>query len=192
MEKTPTAAASNPTSGLPGFPLAAASFEAPLEMLVACHERIRRQCATLLRLRSHVAAHGADAEGGSAARGVIRYFDRAARDHHEDEEHDLFPALVESVAGSDPVCIRQLTDSLAADHRELERLWAPVRAWLVAVEGGAAPPDTDPIDAFVELYERHAVREEQELLPMASRLLGPQELDRIGRSMRLRRGITSD
>lgn len=47
------------------------------------------------------------------------------------------------------------------------------------------------IDSFVELYERHAAREEQELLPMAERLLGTEELDHIGQSMRLRRGITS-
>lgn len=192
MEK-PGGATAGPSTGseIPGFPLTAASFEAPLEMLLACHERIRRQCATLLRLRSHLAAHGADAAAGSAARGVMRYFDRAARDHHEDEEQDLFPALAEAVAGSDPVCLRQLVDSLTADHRELARLWGPVRQWLAAVAGGTAPLDTAPLDAFAELYQRHAAREEQELLPMASRLLGAQELDRIGRAMRLRRGITS-
>jgi hypothetical protein len=32
-------------------------------------------------------------------------------------------------------------------------------------------------------------REEQELLPMAARLLSDEELERIGRSMRERRGI---
>src|SRR5690348_12754836 len=111
-------------SEFPGFP-AAAGFEAPLEMLAACHGRIRTQCSTLVRLRSHVAAHGADDTARRAAVGVIRYFDRAARDHHDDEEQDLFPALLESMAGSDPVCIRQLIDSLADEHRELERLWSP-------------------------------------------------------------------
>ena len=29
-------------------------------MLDACHDRIRRQCATLLRLKAHVAAIGVD------------------------------------------------------------------------------------------------------------------------------------
>lgn len=41
----------------------------------------------------------------------MRYFDTAAR-HHEDEEQDLFPALLESMAGSDAVCLRELTASL--------------------------------------------------------------------------------
>jgi hemerythrin-like domain-containing protein len=47
------------------------------------------------------------------------------------------------------------------------------------------------IDSFVDLYQRHTKREEQELLPMAERLLAPAELDQIGRAMRLRRGISS-
>jgi len=177
---------------IPGFSTSAASFEVPLEMLAACHGRIRSQCSTLLRLRSHVARAGADAAARKAAQGVIRYFDTSARHHHEDEEQDLFPALIESMAGADPVCIRELIDSLTRDHRELERLWVAVRAWLVDVEAGeAAAASAADIDSFVDLYERHAAREEQELFPMSERLLGAEELDRIGRSMRLRRGIDS-
>jgi len=178
--------------GIPGFSAPTAGFEVPLEMLAACHGRIRNQCSTLLRLRSHVTSVGADAAARDAARGVIRYFDSAAHDHHEDEEQDLFPALLESMAGSDPVCLRELIESLKDDHRELERLWGAVRAWLAAVEAGeAAPQEGIRIDAFVDLYERHDVREEKELFPMAERLLGSEELERIGRSMRLRRGVTS-
>ena len=44
-----------------------------------------------------------------------------------DEEADLFPALLEAVAGSDAVCLRELTASLAAQHRELESRWRQVR-----------------------------------------------------------------
>jgi hemerythrin-like domain-containing protein len=179
-------------SEIPGFSAPSASFEAPLEMLAACHGRIRSQCATLQRLRSHVPALGADAAARTAARSVIRYFDTSARHHHEDEERDLFPALLESMAGSDPVCIRELTGALAEDHRRLEELWSAVRTWLVAVHGGKGlPADDAAIDAFVDLYERHAAREEQELFPMAERLLGADELERIGRAMRIRRGVGS-
>jgi hemerythrin-like domain-containing protein len=172
------------------FPKQAPGFEAPLEMLAACHGRIRDHCATLLRVRVHVAAHGADAAASGAAHGVVHYFDRGARDHHADEEEDLFPALIESMAGSDPVCIRELAESLMAEHRELDRLWAVVRPWLGAVAAGhPSAPAPAEIDPFVELYERHAKREEAELFPMAERLLGSSELDAIGRSMRRRRGV---
>src|SRR5512138_3356128 len=178
------------TTDLPGFDKPP-GLEAPLEMLDACHDRIRRQCSTLLRLRTHVAASGVDEAARAAARGVMRYFDTAAKDHHADEEVDLFPALLESMAGSDPVCIRELIDRLTNEHRELDRLWRGVRTWLVAVEAGRQPASAPgEIDAFVGMYEQHAKLEEEELLPMAARLLGTEDLDRIGRAMRLRRGVT--
>ena len=46
---------------------------------------------------------------------------------------------------------------------------------------------TQCLTGFIQLYERHIVREEAELLPMAARLLDDIELDRIGLSMRRRR-----
>ena len=105
-------------------------------MLSACHGRIERQCATLRRLVPHLASHGADGEARTAAANVMRYFDTAAKHHHADEEEDLFPALIESMAGSDPVCLRELTAGLAAEHRELEARWRRVRVVLERVVAG--------------------------------------------------------
>jgi hemerythrin-like domain-containing protein len=170
-----------------------ASFEVPLEMLAACHLRIEQRCATLRRLAPHVAAKGADPEAREAAARVIRYFDTAAIDHHADEEEDLFPALIESMAGSDAVCLRELTHALTSEHRQLEDRWRVLRADLeriVANDGATLDPAA--VEGFVGLYERHIAREESELLPMAARLLGDDELDRIGRAMRERRGIGLD
>jgi hemerythrin-like domain-containing protein len=165
-------------------------FEVPLEMLSACHARIEQQCSTLRRLQSHLPGHGADEQARAAAAGVMRYFDLAARQHHEDEEKDLFPALLESMAGSDPVCLREMTEGLTAEHRELEGAWQRIRVVLERIEAGEAlelPPEH--VDAFVDLYARHIEREEQELLPMAARLLSDDELGLVGRAMRERRGI---
>ncbi|MDE2457132.1 MAG: hemerythrin domain-containing protein [Burkholderiales bacterium] len=174
----------------PGFSSPAASTEVPLEMLAACHDRITRQCATLRRLVPHLAQHGADEQARTAAANVMRYFDTSAVHHHQDEEADLFPALIESMAGSDPVCLRELTAALTADHRELERRWRALKRPLDAlVAGRAAALDAAEVEAFVGLYARHIEREEAELLPMAERLIGAAELDRIGRAMRERRGV---
>jgi iron-sulfur cluster repair protein YtfE (RIC family) len=93
---------------LPGHSAPAVGFEVPLEMLAACHGRVQHQCETLLRLVTHLQTHGADRPAQEAASAVMRYFDTAARHHHEDEEQDLFPALLESMAGSDAVCLRDL------------------------------------------------------------------------------------
>ena len=168
----------------------AAGFEVPLEMLAACHARLQSQCATLLRLVPHLAANGADQPAREAATAAMRYFDTSARQHHEDEEQDLFPALIESMAGSDAVCLRELTAALCADHRALEAQWLELRPALAQVaDGEAATLNLSDVQAFADLYGRHIAHEEAELLPMAARLLSDSELDRVGLAMRARRGL---
>lgn len=178
------------TTDFPGFSSPAASTEAPLEMLAACHTRIERQCTTLKRLASHLLEHGCDSQARTAAASIVRYFDTAAVHHHADEETDLFPALIESMAGSDAVCIRELTTGLTAEHRTLESQWRRLRRALEKIAAGE-PADlpADTLEAFTTGYERHMRVEEDELLPMAARLLGNQDIERIGRAMRIRRGI---
>ena len=112
---------------LPGHSAPAVGFEVPLEMLAACHGRVEAQCATLRRLVVHVGGQGADRQAREAAAAVMRYFDTSAVHHHADEEVDLFPALIEAMAGSDAVCLRELTASLTGEHRELEQRWRALR-----------------------------------------------------------------
>src|SRR3546814_11509222 len=94
------------------------------------------------------------------------------------------------MAGSDTVCIRNMTQGLADEHRELEAMWRGLRALLeqVAEGGSAALPATD-VEQFVGSYERHLKREAEEVLPIATRLLTEDELASIGRAMRDRRGV---
>ena len=173
---------------IPGFSSPAAGFEVPLEMLAACHLRIEQQCATLQRLAQHLRLHGPDEHARAAAVGVKRYFDIAAMDHHADEEVDLFPALIESMAGSDTGCLRAMIATLSIEHRELEKRWQRLRVVLQQVAAGMpALLDDEEMEALVALYQRHLAREEAELLPMAKRLLSNEELDRIGLAMRVRR-----
>jgi hemerythrin-like domain-containing protein len=180
------------TLTLPGHSAPAVGFEVPLEMLAACHLRVQDQCSTLLRLVQHIAAHGSDRPAQEAAAAVMRYFDTSARHHHDDEERDLFPALIESMAGSDAVCLRELTVALTAEHRELEARWQTLRVVLAQVAAGKTVPlAQDDVSGFAQVYERHIAREESELLPMAQRLLSDAELDRIGLAMRMRRAVPS-
>jgi hemerythrin-like domain-containing protein len=146
----------------------------------------------LRRLQAHLPGRGSDDQARAAAAALLRYFDLSAKHHHDDEEQDLFPALLESMAGSDPVCLRELTARLAAEHRELESRWRRLRPVLVRVAAGEqATLDLEEIGDFAGLYARHIECEEQELLPMAARLVGDDELERIGRSMRERRGVAA-
>lgn len=176
-------------ASIPGFSSPAAGVEAPLELLSACHDRIARQCATLQRLVDHVARHGADSRAQTAAASVLRYFDSAAMMHHRDEEEDLFPALIESMAGSDAVCLHAIIDGLTQEHRQLERSWYRLRETLEAVVAGRAGDwDRGDVEQFCTLYATHIQREEDELLPMAARLLDDLALSDMTVAMRARRG----
>jgi len=178
------------SSPFPGHRAPNAGFEVPLEMLAACHHRIESQCTTLQRLVAHMATHGSDEEARVAAAAVLRYFDASAVDHHADEEIDLFPALIDSMAGSDATCIRALVVSLQGDHRILESLWQLLRPALLKIAAGEPQPlRSGDVLPLVTLYGEHMAREEAELLPMAARLLSDSALESVGRAMRERRGI---
>lgn len=178
------------STSFPGFSSPTASAEAPLEMLAACHIRIQHQCDVLQRLAAHLPEHGSDEQAQTAATAILRYFDTAALDHHADEENDLFPALLESVAGSDPVCIRDMIDKLCQEHRELEAAWRSLRKDLQRIaQGQAVTLTAQRVDTFVRQYLAHIQFEDEELLPMADRLLGNVDITRLGEAMRQRRGI---
>lgn len=169
---------------------AAAGFDAPLALLSACHQRISRQCATLQRLPAHLAAHGADEAARQAAGQVIRYFETAGHQHHQDEEEDLFPALFEAMAGSDAVCLHDMRARIVREHREFDAAWHTLRAQLVALtEGDAAALDPRSVEDFALRHQRHIDFEEGELLPLAARLLSDAQLQAIGQAMRTRRGV---
>lgn len=173
----------------PGGPAPAPGADDPLALLSACHGRIARQCATLARLAAHLPEHGSDAVAQTAAASVSRYFETAAAHHHEDEEDDLFPALIESMAGSDAGCLHALVQGLLMEHRQLAALWEPLRHTLSEIAAGrpaALPPQQ--VQAFTDAYAAHIRREEDELLPMAARLISDDTLAGIGQAMKARRG----
>ena len=161
----------------------------PFQTLTQCHERLAKQCLALRQLVPHLAVRGADDEAALAAQGVLRYFDGPAPQHHRDEEEDLFPALLESMAGSDAVCIRQLTEGLAQQHKALEAAWLRLRPALVCIAGaGLATLPAADVEAFVSENLTHSEREDSELLPIAARLLSDSDLSRIATAMLERRG----
>lgn len=171
-----------------GFSAPAAGFEAPFELLQACHEKVLRMSDLLERLVVHVETHGADASARSAAADVLRYFDLAAPKHHEDEERHVFPALL--AQGDARQC--EAVARLQAEHQQFERDWARLRTVLRAWRDGAATPatvhDVRPLVAgFVEMNRRHVELEETLTYPAARSLFDADELVRMGAEMQARR-----
>jgi len=167
------------------LPATAPGFDAPLEMLQACHERILTQCETLEKLAAHLRTAGLTPEARVAAAGVHRYFSTAGRQHHQDEEQDLFPLLRgdASLAG--------LIDTLTAEHLRMETLWEKLEPLLRAPDTIRDPEDfSKRVTEFNALYAGHIARENTELLPRAAALLPATILKVLGARMAGRRGVT--
>jgi hemerythrin-like domain-containing protein len=164
-------------------PAPAPSFDDPLGMLLACHGRMRRQLGTLSRLSRHLSQHGIDADARNAAMAVVRYFDRAAPDHHADEDLSLMPRVVTRAPE-----MASLASSLRSTHERLDLRWRKVRPLLSSIAVGrrqALPLRL--VDELCRDYESHLAQEEAQVLPRARDLLDAAVLDEIGREFAARR-----
>jgi len=177
---------------LPGLHTPGAGFEAPFEMLGACHERVERTLALLTRLQQHLVDQGCDDAARQAARDVMRYFDLAAPLPHQDEELHVFPPLL---AGPD-AGLRTLVQRLLQDHRDMEAAWPPARSVLQAVADTPAsewaPPDhaqTAALNRFAALYDRHLQDEDSLAYPAAQSVLAGDALLARSQDMMQRRGV---
>lgn len=159
------------------------TFDAPIELLTACHDKVRRFASLCPRLARHVALHGADDEARTAAAGILRYFTIAAPLHHADEEEDLFPAL--HALRDD--ALTATMQALARDHRTLDALWQRARPWLEAIRQGTAGAAPDALAQFASRYIEHVEREERDVFPASARLPETTLRD-IGQRMARRRG----
>ena len=83
---------------IPGFTSPAVGLDQPLEILEACHERVKNHCQILQRLSAHLKVAGIDDQAILASKNLLRYFEIAAKNHHEDEENNFtgFSFITES------------------------------------------------------------------------------------------------
>lgn len=175
----------------PGQHAPGVGFEAPFEMLGACHERVERMLGLIGKIREHVKTHGADGQARDAARDVMRYFDQAGPHHHEDEERHVFPPLL---AQRDPAVLAVVI-RLKQDHREMAAQWAPLRAALAALadagEGwaGFSAEEEQRFDTYDALYRRHLVDEDAVVYPAARALIRGDALQAMSTDMMARRGL---
>jgi pyridoxamine 5'-phosphate oxidase len=165
------------------------TFEQPLEMLEACHERIQSQLATLERLGPHLETKGCDAEAKSAAQAVLRYFDTAGVFHHEDEDHDLFPVLRVKAEAQERRDVTAAIDELTEEHKTMDAQWQSLRGELQAVAGGDPRIAVEDVARFAWLYRRHMDREATAVLPFARHALDAAERATLGKRMAARRNV---
>lgn len=168
----------------------APDFDQPVAVLKHCHGRIRKQLATLEKLLAHLPAHGADEQARQAAAAILKYFDKAAHLHHDDEEQDLIPMLRAVAQGEDAATLQALAPVILQDHKDMDALWQDLHEQLTMIaDGSAARLSSSTVQRFTQRYLSHMEREENTMAPMALRLFGPQQMAQLGQSMQRRRGL---
>lgn len=115
-------------------------------------------------------------------------------------DQTVAPALLESMAGSDAVCIRELTQGLAQAHAALARRAAramarPDDTGRSGTAAGSATPataaaaGTGPYQAWVKETLEWLATAHDEVLPMAQRLLDPPALQAVAQACKKQPGL---
>jgi hemerythrin-like domain-containing protein len=155
----------------------AASFEA----LDICHQQILEQLTLLTALAAHVEAHGVDALAKQQAAGIEAFFSGTSRQHHLDEEKNVFAPLL---AGGDAE-LMALVRILQQDHGWIEENWLELAPQLRAMALGNNWIDSAEflhnVAVFRDLCRGHIELEERTLYPEARTLAARSAAKRVAR-----------
>jgi pyridoxamine 5'-phosphate oxidase len=168
----------------------APGFDQPIAVLKHCHDRIRKQLATLDKLLTHLPQHGADPQAQQAAVAVLRYFDQGAHLHHADEEENLLPMLQASASGADAGLLAEHLPNILADHNRMDAAWQHLHEQLALIAAGTSSRlSATEVRSFIDNYTQHMLVEETHIAPMAKRLFTAAQMKELGDAMQQRRGI---
>lgn len=162
-----------------------ATWNEPIEMLYACHSKVKRFCRQLSILPDYLEKHGYTQAVLNDVEQILSYFNRAAPLHHDDEELDFFPQLVK-VAPQAQSTIYELEQQ----HKNLHENWNALSAQLEElISEQRQNIDEHLIERFIQGYERHITLEEP-LFEMGREFLADDVLSEMGKNMSIRRQVT--
>lgn len=163
-------------------PQPAATWDEPVDMLYACHGKVKRFCGMLKALPAYLAEHGATEEVRQSVRQICTYFNQAAPLHHEDEEQDFFPALLVHA----PQSANDIAE-LERQHIVLHANWTALREQLEALlEGSRNGVDDEVLQRFIAGYDVHTAIEEP-LFDLGRASIPQTERQAMGKIMAARR-----
>lgn len=170
----------------------APGFDQPIAVLKHCHDQIRKQIRTLQNILTDLPRNGQNIDAQQAAETVLRYFNHAAHQHHEDEEHDLLPMLQATATGEDAALLTTLLPDILAEHRQMETDWTMLEKQLKDIVSGVSCSLSEAaVNRFATMYASHMEREETRIAPMAKRIFSAAQMQMLGNAMRVRRGIAA-
>jgi hemerythrin-like domain-containing protein len=140
----------------------------PIEVLDACHQQILVNLDKLQTLLGLLKADDDEALTRRLAGETEMFFSGTSREHHMQEESDIFPPLLKREDDPDLV---QAVRTLSQDHNWLELNWSELAPMLRAVEQGEDWVDIEhlehAIEVFVKLSQDHIALEESMVYPQA-------------------------
>lgn len=167
------------------------SFSDPTGLLSDCHRRIEMFLASLARVAA-LTDRPLNSESQQALEAALRYFREAAPKHTADEEESLFPRLRQMSHPELEAAIRKL-EPLEKDHRRAEALHAEVdqlgRACLQrgALSGEESRRFRQAILGLMDIYKQHIRIEDDDVFPVAGKMLTPADKMAIAGEMEARR-----
>lgn len=162
-----------------------ATWNEPIEMLYACHSKVKRFCRQLSILPDYLEKHGYTQAVLNDVEQILSYFNRAAPLHHDDEELDFFPQLVKVAPQA-----QSTIDELEQQHKNLHKNWNALSAQLEElISEQRQNIDEHLIERFIQGYERHITLEEP-LFEMGREFLADDVLSEMGKNMSIRRQVT--
>lgn len=161
--------------------------DAPLTNFSHCHEGILRRLSALDELPDLLAPA---ARARQVAEQSVGFFREAIFEHHQEEERELFPAVLASARpGEETDRVQALVRRLTHEHRMLEGLWKRLESDLKKVaKGQSTDLDVSALQRLVTDYAAHAAFEEAEFLPLSETILGrdSNHMAALGLSLHLR------
>jgi hemerythrin-like domain-containing protein len=162
----------------------------PVDDFSQCHAGIVGQLQVLDELSALLEPA---ARARRIAADTTKFFREVVYEHHQEEERELFPAVIASATdGTEREKVERIVAALTAEHRSVEAEWERLEPKLKAVaKGQEADLLPGEIDALVQTYLAHARYEEEEFLPLAQQILGRNRnhLAALGVALHLRHSV---
>ena len=151
------------------------------QALDACHQQIHHHLAALADLLQQLDTGTDKAQFRQQAAAIEEFFSGTSRQHHAEEEQNVFPALL----GSDNAELVQAVRTLQQDHGWIEQNWLELAPMLRAIAEGEDWADMAELKSYAEVFltlcHDHIVLEETLIYPEARARLGQEMASRAKR-----------
>jgi hemerythrin-like domain-containing protein len=154
----------------------ATESDAPLQDFSKCHVGFVTVLEASLGLPEMIATA---ARSRTCAADMLKMFHNRLLAHHDDEERDLFPAVLRvAEPGEEADRAQAMVAQLVREHREIAQVWKQLEPAVQAVANGYLPQlDAVLLRELVQRFNEHVRAEEEEFLPFAHRVLARQADD---------------